>query len=278
MGISNADLEVLIGLREAGLLPDGGAVIEIGAQQLSGSFLAIPQRIAHLGRLFGIDKPFPLQSAQPPGGITLDPGAPYARIFWRWLGYQYASIDIDGSPDSIPLDLNFDDAPVDARGKFHLVTNYGTTEHVANQVNAFKVIHDLTSSNGIMVHAVPAQGMFNHGLINYNFKFFWMLARSNGYRFIYADFLPLLVSDPLPEDILGFLNSTNPTAVQKTRHYKAASAGLIAVLQKSYDIEFVPPIDVNTGTKTDIESLKRRYWTVFEANAFDRLRKAGLDV
>lgn len=38
---------------------------------------------------------------------------------------------------------------------------------------------------------------------------------------------------------------------------------------KSFDIPFVPPIDVPTGAQTDIEILRKRYWTVFEPNPFD---------
>ena len=66
------------------------------------------------------------------------------------------------------------------------------------------MIHDLTRHGGIMVHALPAQGMMNHGLVNYNFKFFWMLARSNGYTFIDAHFLHERQSYSLPKDIADF--------------------------------------------------------------------------
>ena len=46
-------------------------------------------------------------------------------------------------------------------------------------------------------------------------------------------------------------------------------------MQKAFNIAYVPPIDVPTGTQTQIESLKRRYWTVFEPDAFERLRMNG---
>jgi hypothetical protein len=36
-----------------------------------------------------------------------------------------------------------------------------------------------------MIHNVPTQGLFMHGLVNYNPKFFWMLARSNGYKWLH---------------------------------------------------------------------------------------------
>jgi hypothetical protein len=47
------------------------------------------------------------------------------------------------------------------------------------------------------------------------------------------------------------------------------------VMEKAFDIDFVPPIDVPTGTRTTIEALKRRYWTVFDPDAFNRLRASG---
>src|SRR5581483_6180040 len=126
-----------------------------------------------------------------------------ARDLWVWLGLEYATVDLDGnrnsirfdrrdlwlwlgfdcaamgSAGSIALDLNYDKAPPYAVGKYDLVTNFGTTEYIANQLNAFEVIHDLTRPGGVMIHRVPTQGMLTHGLINYNLKFFWILARSN---------------------------------------------------------------------------------------------------
>ena len=254
--------------------------MEIGAQQLANSFLSAPDRITYLGKQFGIDRPFSLASAKPShivhGDLEhLNADAPFARDFWLWLGFDYGAIDIDGSPGSIGLDLNYDSVPPEVKGKYDLVTNFGTTEHVANQLNAFEVIHDLTSHRGIMLHELPAQGMLNHGLVNYNFKFFWMLARSNGYRFIHAAFGHSREPYSLPDDIVDFLNSTVPGAGDTAREFKARDAGILVVMQKVFDIAYVPPIDVPTGTQTEIESLKRRYWTVFEPDAFEHLRVNG---
>ncbi len=273
MGIGSADLEVFIKLREAGLFPDRTSVMEVGAQQLAPSFLSAKDRLEYLGRLFGtareLDLPL-LAQADYSRDNVLETTAPYARVFWEWLGLDYAAIDIDGSASSIPLDLNYDDAPAGAKGKYGLVTNFGTTEHVANQLNAFKVIHDLTAHRGIMIHHLPAQGTFVHGLFNYDFKFFWMLGRSNGYGFIFADFAYGLPPRKLPQDILGFLDAY-VAAPGKLRDFTVPDAAIVAVMQKNFDIPFVPPIDVPTGARTDIKSLKERYWTVFEPDAFSRL-------
>jgi hypothetical protein len=37
--------------------------------------------------------------------------------------------------------------------------NFGTTEHVANQLNAFKLIHDLAAKGCIMVHTLHGDPM-----------------------------------------------------------------------------------------------------------------------
>jgi hypothetical protein len=201
----------------------------------------------------------------------LDAEAPSARPFWEWLGFNYAAIDIDESPGSIPLDLNVDSALSDIIGSFDLVTNFGTTEHVANQLNAFKIIHDLAAVGGLMLHFLPAQGMFNHGLVNYNFKFFWMLARSNGYDFVWADYDQAPLQYQLPQNIIDFIRETNEITDGRVADCRASDGLLKIVMKKLVDIPYVPPIDVPTGTQTSNGALRRRYWTVFEPHELERV-------
>jgi hypothetical protein len=59
------------------------------------------------------------------------------------------------SPDSFPLDLNYDQLSEHMIGAHPLVTNFGTTKHVANQLNAFKIVHYLAAHHGIMIHELP---------------------------------------------------------------------------------------------------------------------------
>ena len=280
MGIGSETIELLLGLRDEGYLRDRSQVMEIGAQQLANTFLSASDRIAFLGKMFGISQPFklppPVQSHLVHGQLEhLNSEAPFARDFWLWLGFDYAAVDIDGSPGSIPLDLNYDSVPSEQIGKYDLVTNFGTTEHVANQLNAFKLIHDLTRHGGLMMHQLPAQGMLNHGLVNYNLKFFWMLGRSNGYKFVRANFHQSSHFYGLPQDLQDFLDLSDPSGAQNRRTFKFADAALSVVLEKSFDIPFVSPIDVASGTQTDIVSLRTRYWTVFQSDAFDRLETKG---
>lgn len=276
MGIGSDTIGLLIWLKQAGHFPRRPAVVELGAQQLSNTFLRAGPTVAELGRVFGRRRPFKLPQPRPSqfghGQIELlDPEAPFARDFWKWLGFKYASIDIDGSPGSIPLDLNYDDVPDWAVGKYHLVTNFGTTEHVANQLNAFKVAHYLTAPGGIMVHQLPAQGMANHGFVNYNPKFFWLLGRSNGYQILDFDFCASPISYELPADIRDYTGTFRPNLRDHMKDYKLTDAVILVVFKKAYDIPFVAPIDVNTGARTDNKMLQSRYWTVFTPDAFVNL-------
>jgi hypothetical protein len=279
MGLGSDAIELVMRLKDEGYLNGPYSVTEIGAQQLANSFLEARAGIEKLGEMFGVREPCRLPEAKPTyivHGQTehLDAAAPLARDLWTWLGFEYASIDIDGSPGSIPLDLNYDQVPEIALGKYQLVTNFGTTEHVANQLNAFKVIHDLTALGGIMIHHLPIQGMFNHGLVNYNPKFFWMLARSNGYKFIYMDIFGSTSCYELPQNIVDTISPFRPDISIRRSAYRVADTMLVTVMQKVFDTPYVAPIDVNTGTRTDNKMLEERYWSVFKPDAFDDLARS----
>jgi hypothetical protein len=275
MGIGSNYLKILTKLKKGGYLESGANVIEIGAQQLHNSLLRDVAGIKALGAVFDVKTPFkklePTISVMVNGNMeSLQRDAPYARELYGWLGFKYAAVDIDGSPDSLPLDLNYDSAPSESVGKYNLVTNFGTTEHAANQINAFKVIHDLTATNGVMIHEVPAQGFMTHGLVNYNLKFFWALARSNNYQVLHMDLSLGGAEYPLPADILDGIGQYGN--VKGRPPYKTSDVGILSILRKVHDIPFVGPLDIPAGTKAPNHALEQRYWTVFNPNAF-KMRK-----
>jgi len=168
------------------------------------------------------------------GRELLNQNAPQASMFWKWLGFSYKAIDIDGTPHSIPLDLNYDEVPFKEQGNYQIVTNYGTTEHVANQLNAFKIMHDLVSVDGLMIHNLPAQGMHNHGLVNYNPKFFWLLARSNGYQWLYFDYCNSTHYYALPQNIIDQAIKFSPTIVERIKSYQVTDSGLYIHILKFF--------------------------------------------
>jgi hypothetical protein len=280
MGLGRDDIQIVARLRTEGHFAGERSIVELGAQQLANSLLANAAAIESVRHAFGAPaRSFstPLPSSRPNGNTAgLNPQAPFARELWEWLGFRYSSIDVDKSPGAIALDLNFDDAPENMRGAISLVTNCGTTEHVANQLNAFKVVHDLCAIGGVMLHHVPAQGFVTHGLVNYNPKFFWMLARSNGYKWLYWDFRISDVQYRLNNDVIAELRKFHPDAEARAETYRVADGALFVVMQKLYDMDFVPPLDVPTGAEVDNPALAERYWTVLQPKRFaDFIRMGG---
>jgi len=178
MGLSAAFLNDLIDLKRSGVLDAARRVVEIGAQQLADNFLTA----AALDELYGLFGRPRIDLGAPVGAENFTAAAPRSTAFWRSLGLDYAALDYNGHLDSFALDLNREQVPEQMRGTFDLVVNAGTTEHVANQDNAFRVIHDLARKDGVMYHHVPVSGDPYHGLISYSPKFFHQLYKQNDYQ------------------------------------------------------------------------------------------------
>lgn len=263
MGIGIAQLELLISLKRGGHIPHHSSVVEVGAQQLDPSFLAAQNEIGEIGGLFGIGAPPTFSRNSFGTWENRLSGAPLAREFWTWLGFNYAAIDIDGSPESIPLDLNYDEVPAEHVGKYDLVTNLGTTEHVINQLQAFKIIHDLAAPEALMLHVLPSSGHFNHGLINYSAKFFWMLSQSNGYKVAFMS-MENTKTGSVPENYIEYFSTYDRNIANHLANSRVDETTLVVALYKFYDMPFVAPIDVVAGTTVDHPVLRDRYWTVLK--------------
>jgi len=67
------------------------------------------------------------------------------------------------------------------REEFDLVVNVGTTEHLANPVAAFALMHELCAEGGIIYNDVPLFGFGNHGLMNPTPKYWHALIWMNRY-------------------------------------------------------------------------------------------------
>jgi hypothetical protein len=270
-------LPLLMALKRRGYIPNGSAVVEIGAQQLDETFVGATDDIAATGRFFGVTSPPPSFAWNGPRSDTnVLAGAPLAREFWTWLGFHYASIDIDGSPGSIPLDLNYDEVPTELIGKYDVVTNFGTTEHVANQLQSFKIAHDLATPGGLMLHVLPASGGLNHGLVSYNPKFFWMLGRSNGYKIAFMTMGQSERNSGLPQNLLEFLALYEPNAADDFAAFRMPVTSIVVALQKVFDTPFVAPLDVPSDATTEQASLRERYWSVLKPDLSFQARERDL--
>jgi len=271
MGMNAEALDLVIRLKEQGYIPNHSLVGELGSQQLSNGALRAKEQLEKLGRLFGIHSVPPLPAPLPTtinehGRERLSRDAPPASDLWRWLGLSSISLDINDSPGTRQLDLNFDDVPIDLVGKCHLVTNFGTTEHVANQLNALKIVHDLTAAGGIMIHKVPSQGTIDHGLIHYTPKFFWLLARSNDYGWLWFDFAGDSVPHPMPDNLINSIRPFRPEICDVAKTYQVTNRTITAVFAKKKETPYVAPIDVPNDTASNSDILLERYWSVLKSS------------
>ena len=97
---------------------------------------------------------------------------------------EYVSIDVVSARVAKRFDLNRHSLAVSKRHSFDLIVNFGTTEHVMNQFNSFKVIHDAAKPGAYMFHQLPSTGYINHGYFNYNALMFKELADANHYEIV----------------------------------------------------------------------------------------------
>ena len=106
-----------------------------------------------------------------------------AKLFYRAIfDYEeYKALDLQGTKQSINFDLNNEYRDVK---RYDVVTNIGTSEHIFNQLAVFKTIHNLVTTEGIIIHQLPGQGYYDHGFYNYQPTFFFDLAQANNYLIV----------------------------------------------------------------------------------------------
>lgn len=107
---------------------------------------------------------------------------------WSWFGAEAVCIDRNGRDNALPLDLS-EPVPQALHGRFDLVTDFGTLEHVsANQEQAFRNVHDLAKVGGVIVHCLPdPETRPWHGVWNYTTEWFAELAKRCSYDLVHLE-------------------------------------------------------------------------------------------
>lgn len=100
----------------------------------------------------------------------------YKAAFQR-DGIEHTSVDLNGNDGALLRDLQ---EPL-GLGRFDMVTNFGTTEHVANQEPAWRNVVEATGK--VFVSTTPAPGSWRrHGKWYPTEEFYRALARLNGFQ------------------------------------------------------------------------------------------------
>lgn len=107
-----------------------------------------------------------------------------AAVLYKELKLHYRCIDMNGKFGALQLDLNVCKAGGLLERRFNVVTNFGTSEHIFNQVNCFQLMHDLCLPDGLMLHCSPAMPSTENCLYYYNSEFHRELAAANSYEVV----------------------------------------------------------------------------------------------
>jgi hypothetical protein len=108
------------------------------------------------------------------------------RVVHKYLknnGIDVVSIDLNGKDEALPLDL---EKPLpESIGKFNIIINAGTSEHVKKHEKCFENVHSICRRGGLMFHMVPLIGSWSgHGIHHYNEVFFQELAKKYHYSVV----------------------------------------------------------------------------------------------
>ena len=240
---------------DSGILPIpscGERIVELGSQQLVRGISH--DAVVKFIRKFRPDSDAAEVSAPLPVNYY---GAIYVDEIWHRCGLDYISYDVVEAPRSRVFDLNFHQVPSADQQSALFVTNIGTTEHVANQLNAFRTVHDLLKVGGVAIHAVPFTGMFKHSLFNYHPKFFFSLIVNNCYRLRHVEFRgPGLHAawDPGNTIFDGDYLTHHPR-LPGSEAWSAITlhSGMIyLIIERRHPDAFVPPVDFASGYFGDI--------------------------
>jgi len=189
MALSFSDLDG-VGALEIGLPMPPCSVLDIGQSNI---YDANIDRLAAWLQRRGVRPPvdwiadYAARSGRDAGGNRIN--AAFLGELCAIIGIDYWALDIIDGPRVLRCDLNRDSLPDNLSEKFTFVLNSGTTEHVLNQYNAFKVMHDAAAPGGEMLHILPISGYTNHGYVHYTSRFFFDLAGYNDYEILQAVYL-----------------------------------------------------------------------------------------
>jgi len=252
MGYSVEMMALFADLGERGQLDDVKRVVDLGSQEIhfaqrDGSSGSFKESIRRAVRAFG----GPSISDEQLDKLS---NRSSAADFFSLASKEYKALDADGWYGP-PFDFNLDTVIDEDRNAYCLTVNAGTTEHLIDQENVFRVMHDLTRTGGLMLHGVPFLGGIDHGFFNYNPNFFSALAKFNAY-----EVLGLWVC-PVGTFMLM------PWSDSMVKHLKAATDPeyyvlLYCLLRKTNDVAFCVPFQGGYEFQQHPENLSRYSYNV----------------
>lgn len=121
-------------------------------------------------------------------GFTLVNNSLISAEYWKSVGHEYTSVDLNGKEGALQLDMRLpirDNDEHNLIDSFDLLTDSGTSEHVSEQYQNWKNQYEVLKEGGYFVHILPKEGYWGtHCEFKYNLEFFEQLAKANDYEMI----------------------------------------------------------------------------------------------
>jgi len=120
------------------------------------------------------------------GDKMLELGDKQGDRYKKWFtmkGVEHVSVDLNGQGGALKKDLQ---KPLNL-GKFDIVTNFGTTEHVELQEPCWRNIHESLRVGGTLISTIPypeTKGWEKHGKWYPDLTWFVEFANLNGYEIL----------------------------------------------------------------------------------------------
>jgi hypothetical protein len=182
MGITMSNVHIM---ERYGLLATGRKLLDFGSSNL---YTAAAEEISSfVKRHNATPRPDldPWAARLAAGSLTDASGTALNQSFVGELleaaGMGYDAIDIADGYKTTIVDLNSTRLPEPMVGAYDAVVNFGTSEHILNQMNVFAAVHAATARGGMIMHSVPSIGFVDHGYFCYTSRFFFDLAGYNQY-------------------------------------------------------------------------------------------------
>lgn len=170
MGIAKAALSLLFEFKATNRL--SGTVCQLGRQTIN----VTPRQFVAVARRFAFDK----VAARIASAGKIDD-----VVLFKALGFEAVeSIDYSDyeSPTHV-LDFN-NPVPLEFHGKYDLIFDGGTTEHIFNLPQCLKNIHNMLKPGGVVIHASPSTNHVDHGFYMFSPTLFYDWYMSNRFEIV----------------------------------------------------------------------------------------------
>jgi len=188
MGLGSGAMKAYLELWQRGFFKEKKSIAEMGSQEIHLKKDYFENLLARAGLSNYKKENF--------RNLELYPGFPRvsAKAFYETLGIDsYTCVDVNGDHQAIKIDLNI---PLEDRslyGKFDIVTDHGTNEHVFNVAEAYRTLHRLCRNGGII--SIIQSVYKGNGYYLFDQSFFDGLAAANNYRVLFSSYVVTLADE-----------------------------------------------------------------------------------